>query len=382
MALTNKLSAIGEAIREKTGKSELLTLDAMPEEIRGIEGGGGGLPEEAYTVSGDCSYRFSVDGWNWFINNYGKQVKTSGITNAANMFYKSIELEEIPFELNMTGNFALNNTFSDCKKLRGIPKINSNGGKVSTTKNMFLNCYNLRYLPDDMNEGFDWSLINNSTSSYSYTREAMFQNCYSLRKAPIEFLKNDNPRAVSSTNIYAYLFFNCYALDEVIGLPITDYKVNWTSNSFVSTAHQTYRLKNFTFEMNADGSPKKVNWKSQTITLSISGYQQYDLGNITNNNSGITTDKEVKDDATYQALKNDPDWYAGKKEYSRYNHDSAVATINSLPDASEYLATAGGTNTIVFTGEAGSLTDGGAINTLTEEEIAVATAKGWTVSLV
>jgi hypothetical protein len=69
------------------------------------------------------------------------------------------------------------------------------------------------------------------------------------------------------------------------------------------------------------------------------------------------------------------------RQYSRYNHDSAVRTINSLPDASAYLATTSGTNTIKFRGEAGSSTDGGAINTLTAEEIAVATAKGWTVSL-
>ena len=68
--------------------------------------------------------------------------------------------------------------------------------------------------------------------------------------------------------------------------------------------------------------------------------------------------------------------------YSRYNHDSAVATINSLPDTSAYLAANGGTNTIKFKGAAGSATDGGAINTLTEEEIAVATAKGWTCSFV
>ena len=81
-------------------------------------------------------------------------------------------------------------------------------------------------------------------------------------------------------------------------------------------------------------------------------------------------------------MKNDPDWWTMKVEYSRYNHDSAVATINSLPDTSAYLATAGGTNTIKFSGAAGSATDGGAINTLTEEEIAVATAKGWTCSFV
>ena len=68
--------------------------------------------------------------------------------------------------------------------------------------------------------------------------------------------------------------------------------------------------------------------------------------------------------------------------YSRYNHDSAVETINSLPDTSGYLSANGGTNTIKFEGAAGSKTDGGAINTLTEEEIAVAAAKGWTVTLV
>ena len=103
---------------------------------------------------------------------------------------------------------------------------------------------------------------------------------------------------------------------------------------------------------------------------------------ITSFNSGITADKEVTDATTYAALKNDPDWFTCDVAYSRYNHDSAVATINSLPDTSAYLAANGGNNTIMFTGAAGSATDGGAINTLTQEEIAVATAKGWTVTLV
>lgn len=43
MALTDKLSAIGSAIREKTGGTELLTLDAMPTAIQGIQTGGGEL---------------------------------------------------------------------------------------------------------------------------------------------------------------------------------------------------------------------------------------------------------------------------------------------------------------------------------------------------
>ena len=42
MALTDKLSAIGDAIRAKTGKSEKIPLDQMPTEIASIETGGGG----------------------------------------------------------------------------------------------------------------------------------------------------------------------------------------------------------------------------------------------------------------------------------------------------------------------------------------------------
>ena len=101
-------------------------------------------------------------------------------------------------------------------------------------------------------------------------------------------------------------------------------------------------------------------------------------------NSGITIDKCIYNDETYQALKDDPDNYICGTEaenphyYSRYDKASAIRTINSLPDVSA----SGGTNTIKFKGEAGLRTDGGAINTMTEEEIAVATAKGWTVSFV
>ena len=42
MALTDKLTAIADAIRAKTGKSDVLTLDQMPLEIEGITGGGSG----------------------------------------------------------------------------------------------------------------------------------------------------------------------------------------------------------------------------------------------------------------------------------------------------------------------------------------------------
>jgi hypothetical protein len=169
--------------------------------------------------------------------------------------------------------------------------------------------------------------------------------------------------------------------DEIVGLPIGERTRNWTSNGFNSTFLNCRRLKEMTFALQEDGTPYIVPWKTQTIDLTSAGSGGTKT-DFTGYNSGITADKQVTDDATYQALKNDPDWFTLDINYSRYNHNSAVNTINSLPDTSAYLATAGGTNTIKFLGAAGSKTDGGAINTLTAEEIAVAAAKGWTVSLV
>lgn len=53
MALTDKLSAIADAIRGKTGGTEELTLDQMVDAIAGIESGGGG--GETVTMAASCT---------------------------------------------------------------------------------------------------------------------------------------------------------------------------------------------------------------------------------------------------------------------------------------------------------------------------------------
>jgi hypothetical protein len=177
---------------------------------------------------------------------------------------------------------------------------------------------------------------------------------------------------------YNAAFKSCYVLDEIIDIPVlvpSTGALN-SSSAFSGIAASCHRIKEFTF------IPEKVaNWSGLTVDLSYEvGYKKKPSSSNTNSfidyNSGITADKEVFDSVTYQALKDDADWWTWDINYSRYNHDSAVNTINSLPDTSAY-----GTNIIKFKGASGALTDGGAINTLTEEEIAVAAAKGWTVSL-
>ena len=340
------------------------------------------LPEEAFNISGNCMYRFAYGGWDWFIEDYGARVTTKDVGSAGNMFDDS-KVESIPFDINFavsTSSRTIDNMFRDCINLKSIPKINN--CVVSSSSYLFNGCRSLRELPSDIETWFDWSYIESLTSGYSGTQSNMFNGCWSLRSVPAGFLNHGNPVANYNYSYFSNAFNSCYVLDELVNMPIP-YTATWTSNAF-SNFVTSYRLKTLTFAM-PDGVPYVMKRKRQTIDLSkYNGYMTDTFANrekILNYNSGITADKEVKDDATYQALKNDPDWFATKAEYSRYNHDSAVATINSLPDTSAYLATAGGTNTIKFTGAAGSATDGGAINTLTEEEIAVATAKGWTVTL-
>jgi hypothetical protein len=169
-------------------------------------------------------------------------------------------------------------------------------------------------------------------------------------------------------------------LDEAVDMPAAKVSSLTPGNCFLSAFVNCSRLKRLSFALNEDGTPKTISSKDQYIDLSQTGFAQDNTYKeyILNYNSGITADKEVYDDATYQALKDDPDWFSCDVNYSRYNHDSAVETLNTLPDGSKVS----NKHMIRFSGAAGSATDGGAINTLTSEEIAIAAAKGWTVSFV
>lgn len=381
----SSLTGIADAIRGKNGSTDTYKPSEMAAAITAISGGGPDIPDSAFVISGECQYRFANNGWNWFIEQYGDRITTKDISNANNMFVGSTQFVNIPFELNFDNKYSSHSTgylFSDCDNLITLPRINNL--KVFDTSNMFKSCYRLRTIPEDFADSFDWSYLESQTSMFTGNQNGMFFCCYSLRSFPFNLINRGNPNAYYSYSYFINSFYECYSLDELVNLPIPYINTTWTGNAFNNTFRSCSRLKNMTFALN-DGQPHIMNWKSQTIDLSSTtiGYASNSSKNyILNYNSGITADKEVTDDATYQALKNDADWFTTNVAYSRYNHDSAVATINSLPDTSAYLASAGGTNTIKFNGASGSATDGGAINTLTEEEIAVATAKGWTVTLV
>ena len=372
----SSLTAIGDAIREKTGGTELIPFTNMPNEIASITtGGGSGIEVEPIVLSGDCSYSCSGPLASKFIELFGDKITTNNLTIINNMF-KNCELTNIPFELNMTSSYApCASLFEGSKNLEILPRMNN--FYPNTMNNTFCNCYRLRTIPEDVFNNWNYSRIH----SYSWADlSKMFYCCMSLRNIPESFLKNIYSAGGGSYNLPYYGFYFCYCLDEIRGINLNP-NTEMTSNLFNYTFDKCSRVKDIIFDCNEDGSSKIIRAKNQSIDLTRYVGYAYDTTSILNYNSGITADKRVTDDATYQALKNDVDWWTTDIAYSRYNHDSAVRTINSLPDTSAYLASSGGTNTIKFQGASGSATDGGAINTLTEEEIAVAIAKGWTVTL-
>lgn len=390
MALINKLNKLGDSIRAKTGLTELLTIDEMAEAVDGIESVA--LPAEAYEISGNCTYRFAYNGWNWYIDLFKDKLTTKDIISCSFMFSNSDsqKFTSIPFDINPDNSMMqFPYMFQNCSSLTTLPRIHwENITYVSASElslnNMFDGCYRLREIPYDFftkNNPVLWENKKNLSNKY----QQMFANCRSLRQHPdISCLRFKITASYTySYALYRYLFQGCSSLDEIVNIPVCDMAAA-TSNAFANAFEKCYRLKTILFETNEDGTPIVITWKNQVIDLSIGNTSagvgftsSNDKSNILNYNSGITADKAVTDDATYQALKNDADWFTTKMDYSRYNHDSAVATINSLPDVS-----AGSGNTIKFRGAAGTLTDGGAINTLTDSEIAVAAAKGWTVSFV
>lgn len=375
------LTSIADAVREKSGTTKKIVVKDLPKSIMNIPSTGDyNIPDELSNYSGDCYMAFYNSYWNSFIENYGASINTQNITRAEQMFWFNGTIKNIPFEFNFADKaIDCYHMFGYCYDLESIGDFNN--FKPEDTRYMFYSCYKLKHLPN----------FNNCDFSQLKYPDDMFGECYDLRSIPEDFLKQLSAPS-GHYSIFHGGFSGCYVLDEIKGLfpqkrvYASTSSVSSNTNIFMDTFDECYRLKDITFAVQDDGTPYecKDEWNKAFFSPSAHGHL-YDYGQ----SSYITgaqyearmlgADKKVYDDATYQALKNDPDWWTIDRLYSRYNHDSAVRTINSLPI---YTGTdTSSAPTISFGGRVGEKTDGGAINTLTPEEIAVATSRNWTVSI-
>lgn len=120
MALTDKLSAIGDAIRAKTGKTDLIQLDQMPTEIASIQSGGDATMK---TVEGTLP--LTVAGVGQRLEDYKIYGAEGGVGNKNKNLFNSYTLIE-GYSVNWNDGSLVansNGSISDYTDIEGASKI-------------------------------------------------------------------------------------------------------------------------------------------------------------------------------------------------------------------------------------------------------------------
>lgn len=269
----------------------------------------------------------NVAGVGAFQNCFGlREIKKMDIvltnTSANSMFQYCYNLEKVPtFDTNRVT--SMSNMFQGCHSMINAPDLDTSN--VTNMNYMFSNCYSLMNVPL-----YDTQKL----TSMNY----MFQMCYSLQKIP-----NFNTLNVTTMT---YAFNNCYSLRELP--PLNTSKVTNFSHMF-DQCHSIEKIP----KLNAE----------KVVTLApdpfLACYHLKDFGGLENIGMAYLTSRA----SAYSA-------YTFDMQYqNRLTHDSLMNIINNLYD----IATKGVKAQKLILGATN-------LAKLSEEEIAIATAKGWTVS--
>ena len=260
---------------------------------------------------------------------------TSIVTNMYQMFRHCGSLTTIPL-LDTSNVTTMTYMFADCNSLTTIPQLNTSN--VTSMKNMFSDCDSLTTIPQ-----LDTS---NVTDMYQ-----MFFQCFALTTIP----QLDTSKVTTTSSMFSY----CQSLATI---PLLDMSNNNDSQLMFGNCHSLLAipLKNMS----------KKTWIKTTMfyyCYSLTSIPVITLGPRNKNMfKGCYSLKNVLFDPTV-AIESDED---GLCSFSLSDcpleHTALVAMLNSLP-----ITTPAVTITI---SECPGTTE------LTPEEIAIATAKGWTIA--
>ena len=336
-----------------------------------------GFVADDLKFSGDLTLFNTGGRFDRIINKYFDSVKLGGWSengidyNVTDLFsaFNNSSLSTIP-PISIRGKVSVQQAFSGCVNLTQLPTFiqYTPSAKIVELIYMFKDCASITNIPSAY-----LSSITGYDSNTSNSTIGLFQNCLSLK----EML--DTGICTSSVE-FSHMFENCCQLNKIVGLVMPN--TEFTSNIFTNMFKNCVMMSKLTFSGSGN-----YQWKSQTIDFTTCGYDTTTNHTYSTSMGGknFTFDsaKQVTDASTYNQLKDTADWWTADVAYSKYDRQSAIATIKSLPDTKNYLSSNGGTNTIKFKKNAGSAKgDNYNMSKLSASEIAVATAKGWTVTLV
>lgn len=148
MALTNKLTAIGDAIRAKTGSNDKLTLDGMASAIANISTGGGGIESSDLAFTGNLEY-FNYNGiLNNLLSKYSTQCSFTNVNNLNHAFYYS-HMSDLPITIigDLNNTCDLSYCFYNCSFKQLPPPIKNM--KPNKIGGFLTSCLLLKNIPDD-----------------------------------------------------------------------------------------------------------------------------------------------------------------------------------------------------------------------------------------
>lgn len=357
-----KIVAVADAIREKTETSDGLGLDAMPQAIRDIKSGGAD-----FTID-DASYLFyggarldqkdnlmpllkDIKSTAYMFYNCGSSLKevdltglnTSKVTSMSSMFYGCSGLSNIDLSgFDVSKVESMSNMFNGCK-FTSIDLSTLETNRLEDIDGMFSGCSNL--IDVDMSNFVFWNLD-------QMTMKNLFYNCSKLKsvKFPSREIRLYNANQA---------FYNCLELTS-IDLSCFDTKKS-TGSVFQSTFTGCKKLEEIIGFSDASGTGHSIgfptgNNATAPVALKRLTFKPYESG--------------------YYSIRS-----AINIKYCSFERSGMVEMFNSLPNISGITLSAN-YKKITITGNpclTGTLADGTACETLTDEDRAIATAKGWTL---
>lgn len=364
----SELTNIGNAIRAKNGATTKYLPSEMPSAIAAIETGGGGDISAFLKMPSRCDYLFYYNRFKTSYLPYVNDLDWSPAYYCQHMFDGTTgDWSDWHITINRP-NQAWDLFYN--AELSAFPHLTINEYGDNGALEIFYQANGTDRAGDESMNNVKLGPITPGRSAKGFMNRSgnrICPDCYRTFVGHNETYSG-TISASGQYNPYHNAFTYCRAIEEILDVPL------WTKATVTITAMLSYnqRLRRFTFETKADGSPYEC--PNYTVTLSFTGNYGYSpTSSGTGYGRGFSSAKRISDDTTYASLKNDPERCPQTAAYSDYNHTAAVETINSLPIVKS--------GTITFEGAQGSSTDGGAISNLTDAEIAVATEKNWTITI-
>lgn len=203
--LTDFLTDVANAIREKKGTTELINPQNFSDEIASIESGGGsrwtghadveGLKAIGWTDEDIQYYQENGVNWNEEDDEFHKVTEDNkalyGVLTINNISTYRDRIVYLP-KIDISKGVSMSSKFSNCYSLVAIPFLNTSG--VTSMRFLFRYCYSLVCVPP-----LDTSSVTDMNN--------MFAACYSLQNIP--------PLDTSKVTDMGSIFSSCRSLQNI-----------------------------------------------------------------------------------------------------------------------------------------------------------------------